>query len=134
MRMEIGEIIRTAREEKGMSEEVCARICALSPEDYRKMEAGKLAFGKGEIVLLSNALEISSLALQDGWLVRKKDLPGLAELIEKLEIKIAELQSGLAEIRVLIDETLSKELAEHKLPEADYTEPEEERSEELCLK
>ena len=130
----------------------CASLCALAPEEYTKIENGERAFDHSELVLLSNALGISVSALEEGYLVYKKDLPDLEELVNKLLEKLEELERGIIRIRAVIDETFSKEPAEVKemeiseelaaadieepevFPETGHTKIEEERSEELCLK
>lgn len=152
MKSNYGEIIRQVREEKGISVKECASLCALAPEDYTKVENGERTFDHAELVLLSNALGISVSALEEGRLVYKKDLPDLEELVEKLMVKLDELEQGIAQIRAVIDETFSKEQSEVKekevpeepaaavvgepeeVPETEHPELEEERSEELCLK
>ena len=152
MKSNYGVIIRQVREEKGISVKECASLCALAPEDYTKVENGERTFDHAELVLLSNALGISVSALEEGRVVYKKDLPDLEELVEKLMEKLDALEQGIAHIRAVIDETFSKEPAEVKgkevsegpeeevveapeaIPETEYPEPEEERSEELCLR
>ena len=116
------------------------------------MENGERAFDHSELVLLSNAFGISVSALEEGYLVYKKDLPDLEELVNKLLEKLEELERGIIRIRAVIDETFSKEHSEVKeneiseenaarvveeteaIPETENPEIEEERSEELCLK
>jgi len=152
MKNNYGEIIRKVREERGISVKKCASICALAPEEYTKMENGERKLGHAELVMLSNALDISASALEEGKLVYKKELPDLEELITKFLEKLDELEQGIAQIRAAIDETFSKERTEVKeaeiseefaeadieepevSPETEYTGIEEERSEELCLK
>ena len=152
MKNNYGEIIRQVREERGISVKKCASLCGLAPEEYTKMENGERAFAHEELVMLSNALGISSSALEKGQLLYKKELPNLEELVNKLLKKLEELEQGIAQIRAAIDETFSKEQAEVKdmelseefaaadieepevFTEKEHTEIEEERSEELCLK
>ena len=152
MKRNCGEIIRQVREERGISVKACASLCALAQEEYTKMENGERAFDHSELVLLSNAFGISVSALEEGYLVYKKDLPDLEELVNKLLEKLEELERGIVRIRAVIDETFSKEQEEVKemeiseefatadieepevFPETWHTKIEEERSEELCLK
>ena len=109
---EHGDIIRQLREEKGMSVEKCANICALTLDSYIRLESGERKPDYSELVLLGNALGFSPSAFQNGQLIFKKDLPDPASLIDQLEKRIEILEEGFKEIKIvlleIIENTMSK--------------------------
>ena len=94
-----GELIRKQREEKGLSLPELADRCLIRQEYLQLAEDGEPVLGRTDLVILCNVLDISSVALEEGRLIRKPDLPELDRLIQKLEEKADELQESIKEMK-----------------------------------
>lgn len=74
MRTIYGELIKKQREKMGMSLPELADRCLIKEEYLRMAEEGEPVLGRTDLVIICNVLEISSVALEDGRLVKK---PGI---------------------------------------------------------
>lgn len=99
MRTVYGDLIRKQRENMGMSLPELADRCLIKEEYLQMAEEGEPVLGRTDLVILCNVLEISSVALEDGRLLKKPDIPELEELIRKLEEKADELQESIKEMK-----------------------------------
>lgn len=99
MRTIYGELIKKQREKMGMSLPELADRCLIKEEYLRMAEEGEPVLGRTDLVIICNVLEISSVALEDGRLVKKPGMPELEGLIEKLQEKVDELQESIKEMK-----------------------------------
>ena len=94
-----GELIRKQREEMGLSLPELADRCLIKEEYLQMAEEGEPVLGRTDLVIICNVLEISSVALEDGRIVKKPGIPELEEMLERLQEKADELQESIKEMK-----------------------------------
>ena len=94
-----GALIRKQREEKGLSLAELSDRCLIREKYLVQAERGEMVLSHADLVLVCNALDISSVALAEGRIMKKPGVPELEELIRKLEEKADELQESIREMK-----------------------------------
>lgn len=94
-----GLLIRKQREEKGMTLSELSDRCLIREKFLKEAEKGEPVLSRADLVIICNALDISSVALEEGRLVKKPGAAELEELIRKLEEKAGELQESIMEMK-----------------------------------
>ena len=94
-----GDLIRQAREEAGLTIVQLADRSFIKEWYLERAEEGEPVLSDADLVLIANALDISSVGLMEGELRRKADMPDLEELLGRLENKVTELQESIQEMK-----------------------------------
>lgn len=94
-----GVLIRKQREAEGLTLSELSERCLIKEKYLKEAEKGEPVLSHADLVLVCNALDISSVALVEGRLQKKPGVPELEELILKLERKMDELQESILEMK-----------------------------------
>ena len=94
-----GALIKKQREARGLTLSELSDRCFIKEKYLQQAEQGELSLSHADLVLVCNALDVSSVGLTEGKLLKKPDVPELELLIRKLEEKAGELEESIREVK-----------------------------------